>query len=252
MCKERFEQAVKMERLSRNAKAWFPRWLGRYAALANCSGEATIPVDRERVIRFLRMLRDKGVPAWQRLQAVEALECYLTIVRRDNSWPLKEVRLKLTELAQRERNSGGSAGSVQDIGRIEASELAMLQDMRKALRRMHYSARTERAYTGWIQRFLATHDGRDIAGLGENEIKEFLGDLATAGEVSASTQNQALSALLFLFQKVLGKRLEFMEYVRAERPQPGFLEKPGYSTRLCGELSGVFGSLGQSVGTMTS
>ena len=67
MCRERFEQAVKMERLSKNAKIWFPRWLGRYASFAKCSGEATIPVDRERVIRFLRKLRDKGVPAWQRL-----------------------------------------------------------------------------------------------------------------------------------------------------------------------------------------
>lgn len=62
------------------SKIWFPRWLGRYAALLRCGDEALIPVDRERVIQFLRMLRDRSVPAWQRLQAVEALECYQTRV----------------------------------------------------------------------------------------------------------------------------------------------------------------------------
>lgn len=214
-----FERAVKVERLSKASKVWFPRWLGRYAAYVKCGGDSPIRVEREQVIRFLQMLRDKNVPAWQRLQAVEAIECYLTIVLRDNSWPLQDVRLKLTELAQRERNSGLSAARDQDVGRIDTGEPAVLQDMRKALRRMHYSPRTERAYTGWIQRFMTVHDGQEISSLGEKEIKEFLGDLATEGEVSASTQNQALSALLFLFQKVLGKQLEFMEYVRANRPE---------------------------------
>ena len=175
MSTHEFERAVKVEQLSKASKVWFPRWVGRYAAFAKCSGETTIPVDQERVIQFLRILCDKAVPAWQRLQAVEAIECYLTIVRHDNSFPLKEVRLKLTELAQRERNSGVLVPSGEDVGQIKTSEPAVLQEMRKSLRRMHYSQRTERAYTGWIQRFVAIHDGQDIAGLGENEIKEFLG-----------------------------------------------------------------------------
>jgi site-specific recombinase XerC len=55
-------------------------------------------------------------------------------VRQDSSVPLQEVRLKLTELAQRERNSGVSLASDQDVGRIETSEPSVLQDMRKALR----------------------------------------------------------------------------------------------------------------------
>ena len=211
MSTHEFERAVKVEQLSKASKVWFPRWIGRFAAYVKCAGDAPIRVEQEQVIHFLRMLRDKKVPAWQRLQAVEAIECYLTIVLGDKSWPLKDVRLKLTELAQRERNSGLPTARDQDVGRIDRCELAVLQDMRKALRRMHYSQRTERAYTGWIQRFMTVHDGQDISSLGENEIKEFLGELATEGEVSASTQNQALSALLFLFQKVLGKQLEFMD-----------------------------------------
>ena len=75
MSKQEFERAVKTQRLSKASQVWFPRWVGRYAAFVRSRGDSPLPVDQERVIRFLRMLRDKAVPAWQRLQAVEALEC---------------------------------------------------------------------------------------------------------------------------------------------------------------------------------
>jgi len=217
MSKAQFESAVKLARLSSAAQTWFPKWLGRYASFLRAAEDVRLPVDREQVIAFLRMLRDRQVPAWQRLQAVEAISAYQTLVRQEREPTLADVRLKLTELAQRERNSGSANALAGDIGVIDAGEPEVIQKTRKALRVMHYALRTERSYVGWIQRFLARHGGRAVAELGEYEIKEFLGHLATEGQVSASTQNQALSALLFLFQKVLGRELEFLDFTRAKR-----------------------------------
>jgi len=90
--------------------------------------------------------------------------------------------------------------------------------VRHAIRLRHYSRRTERAYAGWIRRFIAFHGKRHPRELGAGEVTSFLSSLATSGR-SASTQNQALSALLFLYEVVVGERLPWMnDIVRAQRP----------------------------------
>ena len=84
----------------------------------------------------------------------------------------------------------------------------------------HYSRRTERAYGDWIRRFILFHGKRHPAGLGGPEIAAFLSHLACEGQVAASTQNQALGALVFLYRHVLGMALPDLEgLVRARRPQ---------------------------------
>jgi integron integrase len=88
------------------------------------------------------------------------------------------------------------------------------------LRVKHYSLRTEQAYTGWIRRFILANGKRHPRYLGGAEVETFLSDLATEGNVAAGTQNQALSALLFLYRDVLGLDLPWMtEVVRAKRPR---------------------------------
>jgi len=85
------------------------------------------------------------------------------------------------------------------------------------LRAHHYSLRTEQAYWHWTRSFVRWSGGRHPLEMGAPEVSEFLTHLATAGEVSASTQNQALSALLFLYRKALGVDLPWMdEIVRAK------------------------------------
>lgn len=96
----------------------------------------------------------------------------------------------------------------------------LLDQVRSRCRRLNYSVRTERAYTGWIRRFVLANGKRHPRELGANEVENFLTDLAVRGNVAASTQNQALSALLFLYREVLGLDLPWMEGVtRAKRPQ---------------------------------
>jgi site-specific recombinase XerD len=87
------------------------------------------------------------------------------------------------------------------------------------LRVKHYSIRTEEAYTDWIRRFILFHRKRHPIDMGEQEIAAFLTHLAVDRHVAASTQNQALSALLFLYQEVLGRKLDFIGNVeRVRRP----------------------------------
>lgn len=96
----------------------------------------------------------------------------------------------------------------------------LLEEVARRLRAGHYSLRTERAYLGWIRRFIVANGRRHPRELGAGEVEVFLTGLAVEGNVAASTQNQALSALLFLYREVLGLKLAWMdEVVRAKRPQ---------------------------------
>jgi site-specific recombinase XerD len=96
----------------------------------------------------------------------------------------------------------------------------LLDQVRNVLRLHHYSIHTERSYTDWIKRYIHFHHMRcreNLAG-GEKKIEAFLTDLAVRGKVAASTQNQAMNALVFLYKKVLEKPLdEVIDAVRAER-----------------------------------
>jgi len=95
----------------------------------------------------------------------------------------------------------------------------LLDEVRRAIRVRHLSPSTERAYRDWIRRFLLFHDRCHPRSMGETEVTAFLSHLATDRCVSASTQNQALAAILFLFRDVYGRELDWLEgLVRAKRP----------------------------------
>lgn len=100
-----------------------------------------------------------------------------------------------------------------------ASHSNLCEQMRTALRARHYSERTERAYVQWVRRFLEFHGMCDPVTLGDEEINAYITHLAIDGGVSASTQTQALSAILFLFRYVLGVEVGELEgLVRARKP----------------------------------
>jgi len=117
----------------------------------------------------------------------------------------------------------------------------LLDQVRHAIRARHYSRRTEKAYVGWVRRFVLFHGKRHPAELGGPEVTAFLSHLAVERRVSASTQNQALSALLFLYREVLRQDLPWLDgVVRAKRP----VRLPVVLTRqevraVLGELTGL-------------
>ncbi|MDB5971615.1 MAG: integrase [Hydrocarboniphaga sp.] len=96
----------------------------------------------------------------------------------------------------------------------------LLDRVRSALRVRHYSRRTEEAYVAWIRRYILFHGKRHPVEMGGEEVTAFLSNLATEGSVAASTQNQALAALLFLYRQVLEVELPWLNaVVRAKKPR---------------------------------
>ena len=104
-------------------------------------------------------------------------------------------------------------------GAGDASVEQLIARSRRALRARHYSPRTEKAYVGWIERYLAHNRGRHPDEVGTAGVAAFLSHLATQRHVAASTQNQAFSALLFLYRDILGRDLLLPEVLRAKRPE---------------------------------
>jgi len=100
-----------------------------------------------------------------------------------------------------------------------ANKPKLLDQVRDVMRRRHYSIRTEQVYVDWIKRFIIYHDKRHPKEMAEEEVAAFLTHLARDRNVAPSTQNQALSALLFLYKDVLKQEIGWLEKVeRAKKP----------------------------------
>lgn len=102
----------------------------------------------------------------------------------------------------------------------DESSPKLLDQVRGKIRLKHYSIRTEQSYLDWIKRFILFHDKRHPKDMGPQDVEAFLTHLAVQGRVAASTQNQAKSALLFLYKEVLGIDLPWLDNVeRAKAPK---------------------------------
>ena len=123
----------------------------------------------------------------------------------------------------------------------------LLDVVRARIRAKHYSYRTEEQYVDWIRRFILYSDKRHPADMSASEVSRYLTHLAVERRVSASTQNQALAAILFLYRHVLEADLPWLEnVVRARTPQhvPVVLSRREVHA-LVGQLDGVFHLIGQ-------
>ena len=112
--------------------------------------------------------------------------------------------------------------------------------MRDAIRVKHYARNTEQAYVYWIKKYILCHHKRHPKEMGTGEVQAFLTHLALEEHISASTQNQALSALLFLYRKVLSQQLAPVDPVRTKPSQhvPTVLSRVEVQTVLH-EMSGI-------------
>lgn len=138
------------------------------------------------------------------------------------------------------RPADGTSGAIEGAS---GGPPRLLDRVRERARRLGMAKRTEDAYVGWIRRFVLAHGKRHPDQMGAREVEQFLTLLAARGNVSPSTQNQALAALLFLYREVLGQALPWMEDIRrAKKPQrlPVVLSRSEV-TALLGEMSGVHG-----------
>jgi integron integrase len=126
-------------------------------------------------------------------------------------------------------------------GENSSIRLSLLDQVRHQIRLKHYSIRTEEAYVHAIKRFIIFHHKRHPIEMGVDEIRHFVSHLANVGNVAASTQNQILSALLFLYREVLDRDIAFIDGIaRAKRPKrvPVVLTR-AEAKAVLGQLSGV-------------
>ena len=149
----------------------------------------------------------------------------------------------------------GGSGAAEAVGEeappYRAEGPRLLDRVRTAIRTRHLSARTEEAYVFWIRRYILFHGKQHPAVLGPEAVTRFLSHLAIERRVSASTQNQALSALLFLHRRVLGVDLPWLDgLVRAKRSVhvPTVLSR----SEVAAVLSELTGTRWLMVGAVTS
>ncbi len=112
-----------------------------------------------------------------------------------------------------------SKAGVQPPSTSTTQKPKLLDQVREAIRMRHYSPKTEESYVHWVKRFIFFHNKRHPAEMSEKEIAQFLSSLASELHVSASTQNQALNAILFLYRDVLRKEIGYVDgVIRAKKP----------------------------------
>lgn len=235
-----FEKAVAVaEGLAESERVWYPKWVRRYAMTFPKGLSAELPVNRDTAIQFSRTLLEAGAPAWQRWQAVRALECYRNLVLKRAEPDLSSITAKLAQLGRQERNLDLNVPpTVEELasirGKVDPAEPPLIQTMRGDMRVLHYSMATEKAYVRWVKRFMGHVGSTDLASFNERDIESFLTKLAVDGQVAASTQTQAQSSLLFLYECILGKRIGFLNAVRVKRPEtmPVWYSRPEIASLL--------------------
>lgn len=222
----RFQQRIRVASLSKAEAVWFPRWLDGYRQHCRLDDQTTLPITETLVIGFLRSLRDNRVAAWRRLQAARAIELYQEIIPGVDKLDFGPIKRKLHEIAKLE-NAGQIPGEMTsrerervpgewNPGKLDHKEPKIIRRMRGRMRVLGQLRSTEKAYVSWIVRFIRHVDDERLEKYGEAEIADFLTELALTRDVVAGTQNQALSALKFLYGKVLGRELGFVNSLRAK------------------------------------
>jgi integron integrase len=221
----RFRERLEKSRLPPDDIQWMPRWLEEFAR-NHPESNGLIHFSDPDVLKFLQQLRDRKVPSWQRLQAARTLEWYQTLVLQNSLVDFSYYKLKLQEMAEKERRAKipphspladdeGMDGEGKP-GVVNPNEPKPVQALRARMRMLHHPISTENAYASWISRLISHLGDENLEKYGEDQLGEFLSELAVVREVTAGTQNQALCAILFYYQKVLGKDIHFISRVRAK------------------------------------
>jgi len=223
---DRYIDLVRKEGIKQPADRWHVKWAERYIERFKGRKLAThIPAD---VNGYLAELgRDTRVKDWQFAQAVAAIRNLFVLVGA--AW-LDEVdwhywrdlsRTLTPDHPTLARESAAQRGtSPTRVPATTGADTPQVAPLIAELRRRHYSIRTEQAYRQWVCRFLRFLGKSDPRQAGASEVAAFLEQLAVKGNVAASTQNQALNALVFFYKEVLKQPLATLDtFARAKRPK---------------------------------
>jgi len=201
-------------------------WVRRFLKFCNHQLEN---INTERISQYLDSLEaDEKVKDWQVKQAADAVifyaEKYLNRSLKQDVYPTKD----------------SESTAIDPKGTLQWKQT--LEEAKDAIRLRHFSLSTEKTYLGWIARFKTFLKDRDPNSLEANDMKNYLTHLARFGRVSASTQNQAFNALLFLYRNILHKEVDDLTSVpRAKRKMnlPTVLSRDEVKS-LLSHLNGVY------------
>lgn len=232
---QRYEGALAAERVSRKNALWYVKRAQRFAESTRRVPLAELTAEDVKAY-LAKVVMTSNLEDWQYFQVVESLRILFKVVGTEwvrgfpwDSWHQPELHCQ-TELR---RYSGDEEVPRTPVGSedvpfrdmVKSHKVAdlygpELDKLREAIRARHYSIRTEQSYQSWIQRFITYHGYRKPDQLRAEEVKEYLSYLADVRRVAASTQNQALNALVFFYKNVIERPLdEIGEFVRAKTPK---------------------------------
>ncbi|OPY71953.1 MAG: Tyrosine recombinase XerC [Syntrophorhabdus sp. PtaU1.Bin050] len=214
---EAFRACVEENRVHPDHSAYYVGWAKDFVRFL--PGKGLRNRSKEDIEVFLAsMRRRRGVAEWQVKQAEHALKILYEVFLPQTGGMGEDEKQRATENMSFEK----SAFRDQPVpGEVERRYAPLLDTLRTEIRTRHYSIRTETAYVDWLRRFVAFYGYADPTGLDATvAVKEYLDFLAVEREVAASTQNQALNALVFFYTHALRRPFGEMEtFVRAKRPR---------------------------------
>lgn len=222
---DRYVSVLERNRIPVNQRRW-------YVLRAEAFVDAVRPtrmgeVSAEQITTFFpRYARDQRLNEWRYRQTVDAVQLLLVDLAesraaREIDWDFwKEAGKSLDSLHPTIAKGLTPDEAVEAQPRYARAteQYPLLKSLARTLRARRYSIRTEQSYVDWAHRFLLVTASKAEADLAEGDVERFLAHLATERSVSASTQNQALNALVFLFREVLERPLGEMRFGRARRP----------------------------------
>lgn len=224
---DEFIAACRAHRVPERSIPWYVRRMEWY--LRDHSGLSPLEYGAEHVRAYLGSEHTAKLADWQFRQLVEALRIFFAQVAK-SEWALSfdweywlgsARRLEPSHPTVARHNQPLSASTVEQFGSTKPSSLhEILEHTAGHIRRRNYSIRTEQAYLAWIKRFVRFHGDRSPLTLGREAIAAYLNHLSLRREVSASTQGQALSALVFLYDQVLQQPAGEIEgLIASKRPR---------------------------------
>jgi integron integrase len=224
-----YNDTLKKLRIPEVNSKFYIVWVKRFERFLN--GLPVRQASPDMIHGFLSDLaNDEHVKDWQVKQAKHALETFYKDHLKINTYSTGYDRTETFK------------DSVEDDDRVQKLHGGLIKLIESEIRVRHYSIRTEEAYITWVKRFLSFNNLKDPGRLDADNIRKYLDFLAGERNVSASTQNQALNALVFLYTQVLKQDVgDFGDFTRAKKTihVPTVLTK-GEIERLLGKLDGVY------------
>jgi integron integrase len=220
-----YRQRLVSSNIKQNAQRWYVIRVETFLKAHPDKSLAALVV--EDVVSYLQLvIANSSLKDWQVLQTIDAIQILCTEVldrKRFSEVNWDDLRLGARSIESSHATLAREAVTDKDgkpryvvppkgaLAEVFEEYRSELEAFLVEIRARHYSIRTEQSYEQWILRFLARHRGKPVLVLDSDQIKAFINDLVIRGNVSASTRNQALSALLFFYREVLKRSPEQLE-----------------------------------------